>query len=192
MGFFTAIKTCLLKYAQFSGRAPRSEFWFFYLFSILATLFLLILNFAFFDFVFFDVPRSRRGGGDVVIGLSPLVLIFWMLIFSPLLAAGVRRLHDIGRSGRWMLWFFIISISVLFLTGFMVSSVAVITATVANEARELVALIPVFVATGIGALVFVFLLGVVAGWQIVWLTTKGDTGENAYGSNPLESMDSME
>jgi uncharacterized membrane protein YhaH (DUF805 family) len=75
MGFFKSIGTCFGKYAVFSGRASRSEFWWFFLFS-----FLLLA-------VTSPVPALA--------GLAILVLFF------PLFAVGIRRLHDIGKSG----WF---------------------------------------------------------------------------------------
>lgn len=78
MTFGESISTCLKKYATFEGRAGRSEYWWFFLFSILV----------------------HMGGsivGQVVAGLLTLALVL------PSLGAGVRRLHDIGRTGWWLL-----------------------------------------------------------------------------------------
>jgi len=75
----TAIETCFNKYADFSGRASRSEYWYFYLFVLIADL---ILSY------------SR----------VPIVDEYGSLIFIvPVFAAAARRMHDIGRSGWWML-----------------------------------------------------------------------------------------
>jgi uncharacterized membrane protein YhaH (DUF805 family) len=75
----TAIETCLQKFLDFSGRATRSEFWYFYLFWILADL---VLSYS-------NVPFVDKYGS---------------LVFLPaVLAAATRRLHDAGRSG-WWLW----------------------------------------------------------------------------------------
>ena len=71
MGFFGAIKSVLSKYATFSGRAQRSEYWWWVLFMIL-WIWIPIVN--------------------IVLGLIFLI---------PSLAVQVRRLHDIGRSGWW-------------------------------------------------------------------------------------------
>jgi uncharacterized membrane protein YhaH (DUF805 family) len=84
MDFQTAVRTCLSKFVGFEGRARRSEFWWFYL-ACLVTL----LVAAFVDGVL--------GGTGILYGLVALAL------FLPLLAAQIRRLHDTGRSGWWVL-----------------------------------------------------------------------------------------
>ncbi len=80
----------LKKYAVFSGRSRRKEYWYFYLFYI---LFIFVLTFI-------DI---MIGTYDAVaeIGLIGGVFVLFMLI--PLLAASVRRLHDTDRSGWWLL-----------------------------------------------------------------------------------------
>jgi uncharacterized membrane protein YhaH (DUF805 family) len=87
MNFQTAIRACLGNYATFAGRARRSEFWFFALFTILCNIVASILDGALFGI---------QGGG-------PLGVIVSLGLFLPGLAAGARRLHDGGRSGWWLL-----------------------------------------------------------------------------------------
>lgn len=74
------------KYATFSGRATRSEFWWFYLFTLGLTWAANIVG-----------SVSGQDGASVLGGLVSLAL------FLPSLAAGCRRLHDTGRSGWWQL-----------------------------------------------------------------------------------------
>jgi uncharacterized membrane protein YhaH (DUF805 family) len=87
MRFCDAVNACLTKYATFSGRACRSEFWYFYLFCLLvswsATLVDLMLNM----------------GETISMVVNSAILI-------PSLAASSRRLHDTGRSGWWVLLIF--------------------------------------------------------------------------------------
>ena len=78
MNFGQAISVCLSKYATFTGRASRPEFWWFFLFQILISIAASML-------------------GDVIAGLVSLGLLL------PALAVGTRRLHDIGKSGWWQL-----------------------------------------------------------------------------------------
>ena len=91
-GFGGAIKTCFTKYARFSGRASRSEFWYWQLMRL--SVYLVI-------FLLLEVEEDEESVPTLV-----LVCIFWFWIlatFLPNLAVWVRRLHDTGRSGRWML-----------------------------------------------------------------------------------------
>jgi uncharacterized membrane protein YhaH (DUF805 family) len=85
MSFGEAIRTVLSKYADFRGRARRSEYWYWTLAVILAYVVCVILTLA-----------SR-----------PLGLILYILLalgaLIPGLAVSVRRLHDTGRSGWWIL-----------------------------------------------------------------------------------------
>jgi len=87
MTFVESIKTCFQKYAIFSGRAKRSEYWFFFLFGILTAVCLSILDMAIF-------PKNENG----VLGL-----IFTLVTFIPFISAACRRLHDVNRSGWWQL-----------------------------------------------------------------------------------------
>jgi uncharacterized membrane protein YhaH (DUF805 family) len=84
MDFQTAVRTCLAKYADFNGRALRSEYWWFYL-AIIGVYVLLALLL----------------GGSVLGSL--LTGVFALGVLLPSLAAGVRRLHDTGRSGWFLL-----------------------------------------------------------------------------------------
>ncbi len=77
----------LKKYADFKGRARRKEYWSFYLF------FLIII----FGLVLLSQLLGTALTGPALIGL------FELAMFVPLLAAGVRRMHDVDRSGWYLL-----------------------------------------------------------------------------------------
>jgi uncharacterized membrane protein YhaH (DUF805 family) len=85
--FVGAISTCLTKYAVFSGRASRSEYWFFWLFGLTMNWGSL---FVFSAILPFELAQTLWG-------LVSLALIL------PLLAAAVRRMHDVGKSGFFVL-----------------------------------------------------------------------------------------
>lgn len=89
MGFGEAISTCMGKYATFSGRATRSEFWWFYLFSLLMGWGATLVGYAIFQDNF------------LMAELLPNIISLALLV--PSMAAGSRRLHDIGKSGWWQL-----------------------------------------------------------------------------------------
>ena len=87
MSFFEAIASCLSKYAQFSGRASRAEYWWFMLFLVLASVLLNQLVMSFF-------------GAEVASVVSGL---FTLAMFLPTIAVAARRLHDMNHSGWWQL-----------------------------------------------------------------------------------------
>ena len=111
MGFFTAIKTCLLKYVVFRGRASRSEFWWFVLFGhlliFLVTMFDVIVLGTGVTEKFTNFKTGESGGIESIhwkmydSSYNPDIIFFALLL--PTVAASVRRLHDIGRSGVWVL-----------------------------------------------------------------------------------------
>lgn len=78
---------CLSKFADFSGRARRREYWTFALVNCLIAMLLLILGLAFGE----DSPASNI-----------MVTIFYLIMLVPNLSVSVRRLHDIGKSGWYM------------------------------------------------------------------------------------------
>ena len=88
MTFSEAIKTSLVnKYATFSGRATRSEYWYVVLFGYLLALLIVFLG------MIIDSP-------ELIIGLSTVLSL---ILLVPGLAVCIRRLHDTGRSGWWYL-----------------------------------------------------------------------------------------
>lgn len=88
MNFVESIKTCFKKYATFSGRASRSEFWWWMLFTFLAGL---ILGFI----------EELNHQPENIKTTGVLSIIFSLAILLPDVAVCIRRLHDINRSG----WF---------------------------------------------------------------------------------------
>jgi len=94
MGFTQAIKTCLSKYATFSGRAPRSEYWWFALFITLV-------------YLAFMVFAQVMGEDSAIVGIAAIpFVIFVFAIIIPSIAVSVRRLHDLDQSG----WFFLLAL----------------------------------------------------------------------------------
>jgi len=86
LDFMEAVKICLRKYLDFKGRARRSEYWWFALFTLIVSV----------VSSFIDTILSMFVGFEFVDHLTGL------LLFLPGLTVCFRRLHDIGRSGWWM------------------------------------------------------------------------------------------
>lgn len=92
MNFGTAIKTAFTKYAIFRGVATRPEYWWFVLFTVIVSS---VLN------VFMGDPNNPN---PVASGLS---LLFSLGTLIPSLSISVRRFHDAGFSGKWLLLYLV-------------------------------------------------------------------------------------
>ena len=89
MDFPQAVRICFEKYATFSGRARRAEFWWFYLLTVLVHFVTGILDAG--------VQQAAR--------VSPFGVIASLALLIPWLAVWTRRMHDTDRSGLWVLGF---------------------------------------------------------------------------------------
>lgn len=101
MSFSDSVRTCLRKYGTFSGRAQASEYWFFYL--ALAIVNVVVFAALLIPALVMMDPVTQEPGVLGSIG-STLIGLIALGAFVPLLAAGVRRLHDTGKSG----WFYLL------------------------------------------------------------------------------------
>jgi len=105
MGFGEAIRSVFSKYATFSGRAQRSEYWWWVLFyGIIYYAFASVMGFVFGDEVASINPSDIS---TLPMGLYSVLGLFQLVFLLPNLAVGVRRLHDTGRSGWWLLLSFL-------------------------------------------------------------------------------------
>ena len=107
MSFAEAIKTCFKKYADFSGRASRPEFWWFVLFYYLVILLPVVPWIAIDARSVNQAPIEDPGTTTAVAVFGVLVVVVFLALLIPYLAAGVRRLHDTGKSGWWWLISFV-------------------------------------------------------------------------------------
>ncbi len=89
MGMQEAVRSVFSKYVDFTGRARRAEYWWFALFSVVVSLILMGLQ-----SMLFGVAFGQMG---ILSGLWSLATIL------PSIAVGVRRLHDLDKSGWWLL-----------------------------------------------------------------------------------------
>lgn len=105
MDFTQAVRTVYRKYATFDGRAARSEYWWFVLFSILAAIAVSIVERA----LGIGYGGFMHGGGrfSMVYNGGILSTLWSLANFLPTLALAVRRLHDTDRSGWWLLIAFV-------------------------------------------------------------------------------------
>ena len=97
----------LKKYAVFQGRARRKEYWFFVLFNIIVTVVLSLID-------------AMMGMYNSEVGIGLLSGVYSLAILIPSIAVTVRRLHDTGRSGWWILIALVPLVGAIILLVFMV------------------------------------------------------------------------
>jgi len=145
----------LKKYADFSGRAQRAEFWWFgLLIVVLVVVAMIIENIAGLDKMFLTY--------------GPLTLAVLMATLVPSLAVQTRRLHDTNRPGWWLVAFYVLYGIYMFLTFGSLEAIA---------AGDMSSVASVGLAA-IAMLIFSIVL-------IVFYVRKGTQGDNRYGPDPL-------
>ena len=97
MNMMQAVQTVFSKYATFSGRARRAEFWWFVLFYMIVNLVLSIV-----DSFLFGTTTTTENGFSASTDTPYLSMVWWLATIIPYLAVSVRRLHDINRVGWWL------------------------------------------------------------------------------------------
>ena len=113
MGFQTALRSFWTRYRDFKGRSRRSEYWFIQLFLVVTNIAVAIIDLALMGW---DVDRFIANGGGGIVGLV------WILVtIVPALAVLVRRLHDTGKSGWWVLVGFLPLVGAIVLLVFTVT-----------------------------------------------------------------------
>ena len=100
MTFIEAVATCFSKYVTFSGRAPRAEFWLWFLFILLLVFIISLIN----TILFFG---NHSPYGWSRIGVSIVFDFVSLVLGLPHLAVTARRLHDCDKSGWWCLFMFV-------------------------------------------------------------------------------------
>lgn len=166
MTFTQAVSHNFRHYADFSGRAPRSQYWWWVLFVLIGHVVLALADRA------LNLPMVADTWG--------LLTIAWVLVLLlPGMAVFVRRLHDTGRSAWWLLILYAAPL-IAFVFGVMGASVALVGAVDSNEGVTVGGAILAGVA-----LLIALAIEVVA---IVFLASRGTTGPNKYGPDPLISV----
>lgn len=189
MSFPEAVKICLRKYAVFSGRATRAEYWWWVLAVVIGS----------FVFSFVDgLIGSLLLEGEDGIAFSFFQVIFTLATLLPGLAVTARRLHDIGKTGWWVLvWYGILFLGwIPFAVGLGIVFFAVLSLAVGEFNLEGLFEGNFGVGEDAGLILFglftllagiLFALAVTLGvliWSIIWLVRQGQPGPNPYGPDP--------
>lgn len=98
MNFPQAVIFCLKNYVTISGRAPRSQYWYFFLFTFVGNI-----TCSFIDSLLFGEPTPEKP-----MGILTTIWVFGLLL--PSVCVGIRRLHDTDKSAWWLLPLLIMSL----------------------------------------------------------------------------------
>ena len=155
---------CLKQYADFKGRARRKEYWWFTLINFIIMMILMVPLMA-------QLFKLGLSGADMseyelyaFMFSSPflwIIIVYYLAVLLPGIAVCIRRLHDIGRSGWWVL---------LIYGGSVLSTIGNIIKDDNLLAYAIIALVAL-------------IIGIIG---LVWLFTDSQPGENQWGPNPKE------
>ena len=177
LGFWEAVKICWSKYADFTGRARRSEYWWFCLFTLLVMLLPLIVLVvsAVGAGVSVDDYSSFSGGWFIALVFSFIILMIIALVFLvPSLAVTTRRLHDTGRSGWWIVASYAFSVFSSFIEAFVFDSNTIDASSLAEASVGAIAVWGVVYLINLGLSIAI----------LVFTLLDSHKGENKYGPSP--------
>ena len=163
----------LKRYAQFSGRSRRKEYWMFVLFQILVYIAVLILMTIVGGaaVVTGGDASGLAGAGAAALVILGLYGLFSLALIIPTIAVGVRRLHDTNRTGWWIISPILPYVIMFIALAAMAGSPDML------PVLGIVAAICGVAALGLGVTVLVFML------------LDGTPGPNRYGPNPKAPLD---
>lgn len=150
---------CIRNYVDFTGRARRAEYWYFTLFALI----LLVLA-SLLDLICFGAPNQW------IYRLTALFLIV------PSVSVLVRRMHDIGRSGTIVAWYYFAAVvwsfaAAVFASSAFESAMSGVSDTVPNG------FVALLLVGGVAILIW-------SVYFLVWCCTPGIPGDNEYGPDP--------
>ena len=159
----------LKRYADFSGRSRRMEYWMFTLFVVILWFVLIGLFIGMVGSAILSAgggsPTGLFAAGGTAMVLLLVMGVVWLALLIPGLAVGVRRLHDTGRSGWWLGGLVILYVCNWFLRG--------------TGSANAIAMI-----LGLVSLVWAIVL-------IVFYCFEGTKGPNKYGPDPKGGVDAQ-
>lgn len=193
MTFSEAIRSNIAECLNFQGRAPRSAYWWYILFITLGSIVTFILDFAIFWPPLDQMPEFLAVNfgsiSDFYINVMPITTFWYLLNYLPMLAVGVRRMHDCDRPGWWfiatVIFVTIMSFVVFNVVGPQSAEMMMVAFNSNSSVQELQAVMARMedvnrtssILSGIQTLPSLLI--------IIWMATKGTDGPNQYGEDPL-------
>ena len=174
--------TPIKKYAQFSGRASRAEFWWFTLFILLSYIVVWFLLIGALGGMAASGAQPSAGIFGAMGAGMIFMLLFWLALIIPTLAVQTRRLHDINRSGWWLLGFYI-----LYALYMVMSFGTVFSAGMDPTAAAQPDLGALGITMVLGLAMFIYMIVL-----LVFYCLPGTPGQNNYGPDPYGAHENLE
>lgn len=178
MGFTQAIRKVFANFANFKGRATRSEYWWFSLFAFLAFMGSFILDIAFFmHWPHMSSATTPVDQSELTVQMMqvmsyrnrPIGAVVGLFLLLPIMSLLIRRVHDTGRSGYW---------AMICLLPFLLGSIMPdMIAAGGDKAMTNITFVVISVINSIG-LLFIY----------AFATERGVQGANSFGPDPLEQQ----
>lgn len=182
MGLAGAVRACLGKYLTFSGRALRSEFWYFVLGGCLISLAAAAL-----DLLLFGTTQTAtlatdtaQASASTTSGPSVIGTVVSLGLVAPTLAVTWRRLHDIGRAGWWCLLPHAVGFCGIMLAMIVAGGLTTV------ESLDATSIFQAMAAGSAGLLIFGIMFAPLIAYivLVVWLASRGEPGANRFGPPP--------
>lgn len=177
MTFSQSVRTCFGKYATFSGRAVRPEYWYFFLFSVIANAVAGAIDWQFFT----TVITTSTDTATLTTAQSnrPVQGLVGLALFVPHLAVSWRRMHDTGRNGLYALLPMLLIAGAF---GVLIFGIGIADLFASGGRLDIL-----FTRLTLLMIIPTLLILIVSPLLVLWwLTRPSQPGPNAYGPNPHE------
>ncbi|HMC91839.1 MAG TPA: DUF805 domain-containing protein [Allosphingosinicella sp.] len=164
----------LKRYAEFSGRSRRMEYWMWVVFQMLVMMAFWVLMLVTLGSAAMSTARGSPTGlmaaGGAALVIWGVMMLVWLAFIIPGLAVAVRRLHDTNRSGWWIL---------APIAGYVIMFIGISMAAGGSSIGGLLTAVG-----GIAALILAIML-------LVFMFLEGTKGPNKYGPDPKGQVDTQ-
>lgn len=176
------VKVFKENYCNFTGRARRSEYWWWKLaeFIILFGLYISLIIIGLVTFVAADLGKNHEPPVALFVTLIVILILAALALFLPSLGAQVRRLHDVGKSGWWILLPMGISLASVFIQLATTAGAAALSGRASGEGPAMAA----GVSSIIVSLVFSLLQMGASIYLLILCCKDSQPGINKWGDSP--------
>ncbi len=193
MTFSDSIRYNIAECLNFKDRAPRSAYWWYTLFVTLGAFVTIILDIIIFwppmDQMMPFLAENFGSIADFYINVMPITIFWYLLNYLPILACGVRRMNDQNKPAWWFIvtivFVTVMSVVVFQITGPQSAELMMVAFNPNSSTSELNRLLADAEALNRTSTILSGLQTLPSLLIIIWMATKGTSGPNPHGEDPL-------